>query len=60
VVQAREEGILLLLVSGAPITEPVAWYGLIVMNTEEEVQQAFAELKEGSFIKEGTRVGVRG
>jgi redox-sensitive bicupin YhaK (pirin superfamily) len=60
VVQAREEGIRLLLVSGAPITEPVAWYGLIVMNTEEEVQQAFAELKEGSFIKEGTRVGVRG
>jgi redox-sensitive bicupin YhaK (pirin superfamily) len=59
VVQAGEQGIRFLLVSGAPIREPVAWYGPIVMNTEEELQQAYAELKDGSFIKEGARVGVR-
>jgi redox-sensitive bicupin YhaK (pirin superfamily) len=50
-VQAGEEGIRFLLVSGKPIEEPVAWYGPIVMNTQEQLQQAYAELSEGTFIK---------
>jgi redox-sensitive bicupin YhaK (pirin superfamily) len=51
VVQAGDEGIRFLLVSGKPIDEPVAWYGPIVMNTEQELQQAYAELRNGTFIK---------
>ena len=50
-VQAGEEGIRFLLVSGKPIEEPVAWYGPIVMNTQAELQQAVAELRNGTFIK---------
>jgi quercetin 2,3-dioxygenase len=51
VVQAGDEGIRFLLVSGRPIEEPVAWHGPIVMNTREELRQAWAELSEGTFIK---------
>jgi quercetin 2,3-dioxygenase len=51
VVQAGDEGIRFLLVSGRPIEEPVAWYGPIVMNTQEELQQAFSELRSGTFIR---------
>ena len=51
VVQAGDEGIRFLLISGAPIREPVAWYGPIVMNTQAELQQAVRELREGTFIK---------
>ena len=50
-VQAGEEGIRFLLVSGRPIEEPVAWYGPIVMNTQAELRQAFAELREGTFLR---------
>jgi redox-sensitive bicupin YhaK (pirin superfamily) len=50
-VQAGEEGIRFLLISGAPIQEPVAWHGPIVMNTREELMQAFSELRNGTFIK---------
>ena len=50
-VQAGENGIRFLLVSGKPIEEPVAWYGPIVMNTQAELQQAVAELRNGTFIK---------
>jgi len=50
-VQAGEEGIRFLLVSGQPIEEPVAWYGPIVMNTPEQLEQAYAELHDGTFIK---------
>jgi quercetin 2,3-dioxygenase len=50
-VQAGEEGIRFLLVSGKPIEEPVAWYGPIVMNTKTELQQAFDELRAGTFIR---------
>ncbi len=50
-VTAGDEGIRFLLVSGRPLEEPVAWYGPIVMNTKEELRQAYAELKDGSFIK---------
>jgi len=52
-VQAGEEGVRFLLVSGKPIQEPVAWHGPIVMNTQAELQQAVAELRNGTFIKHG-------
>ena len=52
-VEAGDEGIRFLLVSGKPIEEPVAWYGPIVMNTKAELQQAVAELNDGTFIKHG-------
>lgn len=50
-VQAGDKGIRFLLVSGKPIQEPVAWYGPIVMNTQEQLQQAVSELRNGTFIK---------
>lgn len=50
-VQAGEEGIRFLLVSGAPIEEPVAWHGPIVMNTEAELRQAMTDLRNGTFIR---------
>ena len=50
-VQAGPDGIRFLLISGAPIQEPVAWHGPIVMNTQAELQQAMAELRNGTFIK---------
>ena len=52
-VQAGEEGIRFLLVSGKPIEEPVAWYGPIVMNTQSELERAVSELRSGTFIKHG-------
>jgi redox-sensitive bicupin YhaK (pirin superfamily) len=52
-VQAGEEGIRFLLVSGKPIEEPVAWYGPIVMNTRAQLQQAIQELDAGTFLKHG-------
>jgi quercetin 2,3-dioxygenase len=52
-VQAGEQGIRFLLVSGKPIEEPVAWHGPIVMNTEAELQQAVTELRNGTFIRDG-------
>ncbi len=50
VVQAGEEGIRFLLVSGKPLGEPVAWHGPIVMNTQSEIHQALAELRAGTFL----------
>jgi len=50
-VQAGDEGIRFLLVSGKPLKEPVAWYGPIVMNTQAELQQAVSELRRGTFIR---------
>ena len=50
-VQAGERGIRFLLVSGKPIEEPVAWYGPIVMNTRAQLEQAVAELRNGTFIR---------
>jgi hypothetical protein len=50
-VRVGEDGIRFLLVSGKPIAEPVAWYGPIVMNTQEQLRQAFQELERGTFLK---------
>jgi redox-sensitive bicupin YhaK (pirin superfamily) len=50
VVHAGDEGVRFLLVSGKPLQEPVAWYGPIVMNTQEQLRQAFEELQEGTFL----------
>ena len=51
VVRAGENGIRFLLVSGEPLKEPVAWRGPIVMNTGEELAEAYRELEMGTFIK---------
>jgi redox-sensitive bicupin YhaK (pirin superfamily) len=51
VVRAGDEGIRFLLVSGKPIEEPVAWYGPIVMNTRDQLEQAAIELRNGTFIR---------
>jgi len=51
VVQAGEQGIRFLLVSGKPLEEPVAWRGPIVMNTAEELRDAYAQLRNGTFIR---------
>ena len=50
-VQGGDNGIRFLLVSGKPIEEPVAWYGPIVMNTKAQLQEAFKELRNGTFVR---------
>ena len=50
-VQAGDHGLRFLLISGAPIQEPVAWHGPIVMNTQAEIKQAMTELRNGTFIR---------
>ena len=61
VVAATEgEAVRFLLVSGAPIRQPVAWYGPIVMNTEAELQVAFDEYRNGTFIKDQRSGRTRG
>jgi len=50
-VKASSEGIRFLLLSGKPLKEPIAWGGPIVMNTQEELEQAFTELSQNTFIK---------
>jgi redox-sensitive bicupin YhaK (pirin superfamily) len=51
-VKAGSKGVRFLLVSGKPLREPVAWHGPIVMNTQAELQRAFQELENGTFLKE--------
>ena len=50
---AGPEGARMVIVSGKPLREPVAWGGPIVMNTDEELRNAFMELEEGTFIRHG-------
>jgi len=50
---AGQQGARFLLFSGKPLHEPVAWSGPIVMNTQEELDLAFREYREGTFIKHG-------
>jgi len=50
-VRAEQEPVRFLLISGKPIREPIAWYGPIVMNTQQELRTAFEELQRGTFIK---------
>jgi redox-sensitive bicupin YhaK (pirin superfamily) len=50
-IKAEDSPVRFLLVSGRPVGEPVAWYGPIVMNTQEELQVAFEEFEKGTFIK---------
>ncbi|MCV2864558.1 pirin family protein [Albidovulum sediminicola] len=50
-VQAGDHGVRFLLISGAPIEEPVAWHGPIVMNTKAEIAQAMSDLRNGTFIR---------
>jgi quercetin 2,3-dioxygenase len=47
----EKQNVRFLLISGKPLREPIAWYGPIVMNTQEELQIAFEEYREGTFIK---------
>jgi len=49
-VEAGERGIRFLLASGHPLREPVAWYGPIVMNTQAELREAFAQFQDGTFL----------
>jgi redox-sensitive bicupin YhaK (pirin superfamily) len=51
-VQAGDEGVRFLLVSGQPLREPVAWRGPIVMNTQQELRQAYEDLQRGTFLKD--------
>jgi len=51
VVVTEEEPVRYLLISGKPLREPVAWYGPIVMNTQQELRIAFDEYQKGTFIK---------
>jgi redox-sensitive bicupin YhaK (pirin superfamily) len=50
-VTTEEQNVRFLLISGKPIGEPVAWYGPIVMNTNDELRIAFEEYRQGTFIK---------
>ena len=52
-VRAESEGVRFLLLTGKPLGEPVAWRGPIVMNTDEELRQAFLEFQQGTFVKQG-------
>jgi len=50
-VTTKESAVRFLLVAGKPLGEPVAWYGPIVMNTQEELEVAFEEYRKGTFLK---------
>ena len=55
-VTTKDESVRFLLISGRPLKEPVAWYGPIVMNTQEELRKAFEEYDKGTFVKKGNSV----
>ena len=51
IIRSGSEGAQVLLISSVPLGEPIAWGGSIVMNTQDELQQAFDELRNGTFIR---------
>jgi redox-sensitive bicupin YhaK (pirin superfamily) len=51
IVSTEDQPVRFLLMSGHPLGEPIAWHGPIVMNTQEELQVAFEEFQNGTFIK---------
>ena len=53
-IMAGNSGAQVLLMSAPPTKEPIAWYGPIVMNSQEEIRTAVHELNNGTFIKKGT------
>jgi quercetin 2,3-dioxygenase len=55
-IKADEKNLRFLLISGKPLGEPVAWYGPIVMNTQEELEVAFEEYRNGTFIKKKVKL----
>jgi len=50
-ITTADEPVRFLFVAGKPLHEPVAWYGPIVMNSQEELRAAFEEYQSGTFIK---------
>jgi len=50
-ITTKDNSVRFFLISGKPIKEPIAWYGPIVMNTKEELRQAFQEYEDGTFVK---------
>jgi redox-sensitive bicupin YhaK (pirin superfamily) len=50
-VTTKDKTVRFLLISGKPLKEPVAWYGPIVMNTQEELKVAFEDYNNGTFVK---------
>ena len=55
IARAADQGVRFILFSGQPLREPIAWGGPIVMNTRQELQEAFAELENNTFIKENCK-----
>jgi redox-sensitive bicupin YhaK (pirin superfamily) len=51
IISTEDTQVRFLFISGKPIKEPVAWYGPIVMNTQDELRVAFQEYQNGTFIK---------
>jgi redox-sensitive bicupin YhaK (pirin superfamily) len=51
-IKAGKRGTRIIVLGGKPLREPVAWYGPIVMNSDEEIQTALRELRQGNFVKE--------
>jgi redox-sensitive bicupin YhaK (pirin superfamily) len=57
-VSTGDESVRFLLISGKPLREPVAWYGPIVMNTQEDLRSAFEEYENGAFLKHAQKSTV--
>ncbi|MFW2366113.1 MAG: pirin family protein [Desulforhopalus sp.] len=53
VITSGSSGARFLLLSGKPLGEPIAWRGPIVMNNEQQLQQAFEEYRDGTFLRHG-------
>ena len=49
-IKAGNEGIRFILLEGKPLNQPIAWDGPVVMNTKEELNTAFKQIEENTFI----------